>query len=128
MDIRGPERRLVAADALAHLDDDVLGVGRVALDQRELQLLLEGAQALLQLGQHLPEVGVGPGRLDVVAYAAPLERKLVRAFELLQPPPGVGRLAVIVVDGRVGQALLRLRVRALELLDQLIHRGHRGRL
>ena len=35
VDVAGPERRLVAADALAHLDDHVLRVGRVALDERE---------------------------------------------------------------------------------------------
>ena len=30
VEVAGPERRLVAADALAHLDDDVLAVGRIA--------------------------------------------------------------------------------------------------
>src|SRR4029079_18792413 len=43
-DVRRPEGRLVAADALADLDDHVLAVGRVGLDERELQLLLERCQ------------------------------------------------------------------------------------
>ena len=41
VDVAGPERGLVAADALAHLDDDVLAVGRIARDERETKLLLE---------------------------------------------------------------------------------------
>ena len=40
-DVAGPERRLVPSHALADLDDHVLRVGRVALDERRLQLLLE---------------------------------------------------------------------------------------
>jgi hypothetical protein len=57
-----------------------------------------------------------------------LLRELVRALELLQPPTGVGRLPVVVVDGRVRHALLRLRVGALELLDELVDAGHGNRL
>ena len=34
VDVSRPDRRLVAADALAHLDDHVLRVGRIALDER----------------------------------------------------------------------------------------------
>ena len=48
---------------------------------------------------------------------------LCARFELLQAPPDLGRLAVVVVDGRVGHALLGLPVGALDLLDELLH-GH----
>src|SRR5436305_6364150 len=52
-DVGSPERSLVAADALADLDDHVLAVGGVALDECELQLLLERGLALLELRDHL---------------------------------------------------------------------------
>ena len=40
-DVGRPERSLVAADALTNLDDHVLAVGRIGLDEGELQVLLE---------------------------------------------------------------------------------------
>ena len=50
----------------------------------------------------------------------------MRAFELLQLSPGVGRFTAVVVDGRVGHALLRLVIRAFELVEQRFHvPGHR---
>ena len=119
-EVGGPERRLVAADALADLDDHVLLVGRVALDERELQLLLEPRDVGLVVGDHLGELGVAARRVEVGLRLAPLLRELVRALELLQAPADLGRLAVVVVDGRVGQPLLRLGVGALELLDELV--------
>ena len=67
VDVARPERRLVAADALAHLDDHVLVVGRVALDERELQLLLELARGGLVVGDELAEVGVGARVVEVGA-------------------------------------------------------------
>ena len=48
-----PERGLVAADALADLHDHVLAVGRIGLDEGELQVLLERGEPLLQLGDEL---------------------------------------------------------------------------
>ena len=45
-------------------------------------------------------------------------RELVGALELLQLPADLGRLAVVVVDGGIRHPLLRLSVRALEILDQ----------
>ena len=53
----------------------------------------------------------------------PLLRELVRALELLQLAPDLGRLAVVVVDRRVGHALLHLEVGALELVDQVVEVG-----
>ena len=52
---------------------------------------------------------------------APLLRELVRGLELLQAPADLRRLAVVVVDGRVGHALLGLSVGALDLLDELLN-------
>jgi hypothetical protein len=119
-----PERGLVAADALADLDDHVLPVGRVVLDERELQLLLERVLALLELGHELPQVAVAARGLEVVASRAPLPGELVRALQLLRSPSDLGRLAVVVVDGRIGQPLLRLAVGTLQLVDKLVHGGH----
>ena len=65
VEVAGPERGLVAADALADLDDHVLAVGRVGLDEGELQLLLELVDALLELGDELPEIAVAACRLQV---------------------------------------------------------------
>src|SRR5581483_310334 len=53
-------------------------------------------------------------------------RQPVRALELLQATPDGRRFAVVVVDGRVRLPLERLRVRALELVDELLERCHRG--
>src|SRR5207244_6751230 len=84
-----PERGLVAADALADLDDHVLAVSRIALDERQLQLLLQRVEPLLELRDELAQVAVAARRLEVVADPAPLLRQLVWAFELLQPAPDV---------------------------------------
>ena len=119
-----PQRSLVAADALPDLHQDVLPVGRIGLDERQPQLLLQACEPLLQLGHELPQVTVLPGRLEVVAHAAPLLRQLVRALELLQPPAHLGRLAMVVVDGRVGEPFLGLAVGAVELLDEVLQRAH----
>ena len=119
-DVGGPERGLVAAHALAHLDDHVLVVGGVALDERELELLLEPRDVGLVVGDHLGELGVVAGRVEVGARLAPLLRQLVRRLELLDAPADLGRLAVVVVDGGIGEPLLRLEVGALELLDGLL--------
>src|SRR3954451_22648082 len=56
-DVRGPERSLVAADTLAHLDDHVLRIRRVLLDERELQLLLDARDLALVVRNHLRELG-----------------------------------------------------------------------
>ena len=127
VDVARPERRLVAADALADLDDHVLAVGRVGLDERELELLLEPLEPFLELGQQLAQVGVGTRGLGVVASLAPLLRELVRRLELLQPPADLGRLAVVVEDGRVGHPLLRLAVGAVDLVDEILDSGHDSR-
>ena len=123
-DVACPERRLVASHSLAHLDDHVLRVGRVALDERGLELLLEPRDVALEVRRHRGELGVVLGVGEIGARALPRDGELVRRLELLQPPPHVGRLAVVVVDGRVGQPRLQVGVRALELLDEWFDPGH----
>ena len=123
VDLARPERRLVTARSLANLDEDVLRVGRVRLDEGEPQLILERGHPLLELRDELAQVAVVAGRIEVFVDHAPLLGELVRRFELLQAPPDLRRLAVVVVDGRVGHALLGLPVRALDLIDELLH-GH----
>src|SRR5207249_2585902 len=54
-DVPRPERGLVAADALADLDDHVLAVGWVVFDERQLELLLQRGQTLLELGDELAQ-------------------------------------------------------------------------
>ena len=125
-EVAGPELAFVAALAAADLDDHVLVVGRVALDERELQLLLEPRDVGLVVADHLGELGVALRRVEVGARLLPLLRELPRALELLQAPADVGRLAVVVVDRGVGHALLRLRVGAVELRDEIVECGHRG--
>ena len=78
-----PERRLVASHPLPDLDDHVLLVGRVGLDERQLQLLLELRQALLELRQQLTEIGIGARRLEVGVCRAPVPRQPVGALEVL---------------------------------------------
>ena len=105
-------------------------VGRVALDERELAAPPRACSSRSSSsGDELAQVGVGLRCVEVVVRLAPLLRELVRALELLQAPADRRRLAVVVVDGGVGQALLRLVVGALELVDQLFEgcRGHRRR-
>ena len=126
VDVAGPERGLVAPDALAHLDDHVLAVGRIRGDEREAQLFLQPAGALLELGHELAQVGVLARSREVVPRGFPLLRELVRLLELLQATAEVGRLAVVVVDGRIGHPRLELLVRALEIRDQVVEVRRHG--
>ena len=123
VDVAGPEGSLVAADALAHLDDHVLAVGRVARDHRQPELAFEPRGSLLELRDELSQIRIVARGCEVLARAAPLLRELVRAFELLQAAADLRRFPVVVVDGRVGQPLLRLPVGALELVDQAVEGG-----
>ena len=126
-DVGRPERRLVAADALADLDDHVLVVGRVALDERELQLLLEPGDLGLVVGDHLGELGVVPRSVEVGTRLAPGDCAIVYGpSSSFDAPTDLGRLAVVVVDGGIGEPLPRLEVGALELLDGLLQGGHRS--
>ena len=125
VEVGGPERRLVAALALADLEDHVLPVGRVARGERGPELLLEPRRALLELGDELAQVGVVARSLEVLAGRAPLLRELVRALELLELPAHLRSLAVVVVDRRVGHAVLRFLEGALEVVDEAVERrGH----
>ncbi len=116
--------RLVSARALADLDDHVLLVVRVALDERELQLVLELLEPPLELGNEPAELRVLARGLEVVARRAPLLRELVRALELLQAPACLRGLVVVGEDRRVAHPLLRVGVGALELLDEAVDLGH----
>jgi hypothetical protein len=87
----------------------------------------ESPRALLELGNELPQVGVFARRREILLRRGPLLRELVRLLELLQAPPDLGRLAVVVVDGRVGHPRLNLRVGALELCDEVVEVGRHGR-
>ena len=115
VDVAGPERGLVAADALTHLDEDVLAVGGIGRDERDAELLLDRGGARLEVGDHLAEVGVVARRGEVLVERLPLLRELVRVLELLHAAADVRRLAVVVVDRRVGHAALQLLVRALRV-------------
>src|SRR5690242_12496559 len=83
-EIAGPERGLVSADALPNLDDHVLLVGGVALDERELQLLLEPDDLGLVVGDHLGELGVTAGSVEVGARLPPGLCKTMGRLELLE--------------------------------------------
>src|SRR5918911_2438738 len=76
VEVAGPERRLVAADALADLDDHVLPVGGILRREREPQLLLELGEPLLGLRDELAELGLAARRLEVVTRAPPFLRQL----------------------------------------------------
>ena len=56
------------------------------LDERELELLLHLAEALLVLGDELAQLAVAAGGVEVGARLAPRLRQLVRRLELLQAP------------------------------------------
>ena len=121
-------RGLVPADALADLDDHVLAVGRVGLDERELELLLEARELLLELGHHLLQVAVVARRLEVVVQVSPPLRQSRRALELLRAPSDLRGFAVVVVDVGVAQPLLRLAVGALDLVYELGELGHAAKV
>ena len=79
----------------------------------------------LELGGHRRELRVAASVVEVLARLPPLVGEALRRLELLEPPPRVGSLAVVVVDRRVGHALLRLRVGAVQLVDEALDR-HRA--
>jgi len=64
------------------------------------------------------QVAVTACGVEIVLDSTPLLGQPVRALELLQPPPCLRRGVVVVVDGRVGQALLDLTVGTLQLGDE----------
>src|SRR5260221_5080473 len=86
VDVARPERRLVAADALAHLEDHVLVIGGIARHHREPELLLEPPGSLLELPDELLEVGVLARPREVLAPRAPPLCELVRGFQGLHAP------------------------------------------
>src|SRR5262249_57477638 len=65
VEVACPDRGLVAADALADLDDDVLAVGRIGRRQRDTELLLERPAPLLELGHQLAQHAVASRLIEV---------------------------------------------------------------
>ena len=126
-DVARPQPCLVAADALTDLDDHVLLVRRIALDEREGELLLEALDVGLELRRHSRQLGIVARSSEILARLPPLVRESLRRLELLESASGVRGLTVVVVDGGVGHALLRLRVGAVELVDEALD-GHAVRL
>ena len=80
-----------------------------------------------EVGHELAEIGVVPRRCQVLAQPLPLARELVRMLELLQASTDVRRLAVVVVDSRIGHARLSLLIGAQEIRDELFEIGGHGR-
>ena len=76
VEVAGPDRGLVAADALADLEDHVLAVRRIGRRERDAQLLFERLAALLELGHELAQVAVVARRLEVVVHLPPLRASL----------------------------------------------------
>ena len=122
-----PERRLIAAHTLPDLDDHILLVGGVALDERELEFAFEPVDLGFELRHLVCEARVAPRDLEILLRLTPLVRQPLRRLELLQTAPAVGSLTVVVVDRRVGHALLRFRVGAVQLVDEALDR-HRLRV
>ena len=106
------------------LDDRVLVVVGVGRNERVAQRGLDVRDAGLELRDELAEVAVRPRGVEIAARLLPLLCEPVGLLELLQLSPRGGRLPPVVVDRRVGHSLLRLAVRALELIDKLFDSGH----
>ena len=67
-------------------------------------------------------------RLEVRAGLAPRLRDPVRLFQLFQPSADLSGLSMVVVDAGIAHPLVRLGVRALELLDEVVEcRRHVGK-
>ena len=127
LDVARPQRCLVAADTLADLHDHVLLVGRIPFDERKRQLALEPLELAFELRDHRRELGIVARDVQALARLSPRVCETLRRLELLEPPARVRSLTVVVVDRRIGQALLRLRVGAVELVDEALD-GHRRRV
>src|SRR5260221_1672103 len=91
VDVARPERRLVAADALAHLEDHVLVIGGIARHHREPELVLEPRRSLLELPDELLEGGVLARPREGLPRRAPLPRERVPALQVLHAAADLGR-------------------------------------
>ena len=94
VEVAGPQARLLAARAAADLDDHVLVVGRVALDHREPDLLLQLGDAGTGRLEQLAQLGIVAAlgqqllrALGVVLRAPPLLRELRGGGELVERRP-----------------------------------------
>ncbi len=123
-EVARPERRLVAADAGANLDDHVLVVGGIPLEQREPQLALEPLDLGGVVGAELGELGLAAGGFEVGARLAPGLGEPVGALELLEAPADLLGGAMVAVERRVGLPFEGLAVGAFELLDECVKSRH----
>ena len=130
MQVAGEERGLVSPGPGPQLDDDVLVVGRVALDHGEPQLLLDLRERRAGLGDlllgeraHLGvAVGRELGRLVLLGRElAPPAGQLGRAGEPLVLARHLGVAALVCEHGRVAQLGLELGVATLDLCHQRFH-------
>ena len=124
IDVARPQPGLLAAGPALDLDDDVLVVGRVALDHGRADVLVELLQAPARGGQHLADLGVlalveqllRAG--GVVGRAAPLLGQLGRALEARVLAPDLGVALAIVDDLGVGHRAPQLGEARFDLLDE----------
>ena len=134
VEVAGEEGGLVAAGAGAHLDDDVLLVGRVSLEHLGAQLLLELGQLFARLGQlvlrHLADLLVAVAEqllcLQLLRrQLAPAPRQVTRRRQLLVLAGDLG-VAPLVRDQRgIAQLLFQLGEAAFDFGDEWLHPGGR---
>ena len=109
----------------SHAVEEELRVALAPTDPADSKdVIIEVRDAGLELRDELAEVAVRPRGVEIAARLLPLLCEPVGLLELLQLSPRGGRLPPVVVDRRVGHSLLRLAVRALELIDKLFDSGH----
>ncbi len=97
VEVAGEQRRLVAAGPGADLDQDVLGVVRVALDHRQPDLLFQLLQPPRRLLDHLAQLRIVPilvqqlpRPFEVVPQRPPLPGERLRRLQLPVLPPHLG--------------------------------------
>src|SRR5207237_8719091 len=82
--VAGPERGLVAADAVPDFDDRVFGIVRVTGCKRLPERQLAISEPRLELRDQLAEIAVGRGRVEVRARLAPFLGKPERRLAVLE--------------------------------------------
>ncbi len=137
-ELAGKERGLVAAGAGPDLEEHVARVVGVPGQQQDLQLLLEGGQALVQRralgGGHLVELVAGrrgtrqlPGAVELLLDLLVLVDLGDDGLELGQRLLGVAHGAVVLDELRIGQARPDLLVLAADVFQLFEHGAALGR-
>jgi hypothetical protein len=118
---------LIAPRPGADLDQDVLGVVRVALDHRQADLLAELLEPPRRVGDQLAQLPVVAvlgehlgGPLEIVAELRVLACQLVRRLEIAVLTPDLGVALAVGDHRRVRHLALQLREATLDLVDQLL--------